>query len=280
MQSLDYHDVTRPLISDEYYENEESSSVAKPNHKWYLELASIFFFVKGSTLYLICSISDHHYALQQMGLPPELRGVDDDAAWRSYQGDASMRMEDDDYIEFASERVTWYQILYFFAAFSFVVTGILDMVEDRAAFHSLMVLAGAFGVASSIYIESDEKLSNILDCVSVHLFLFEGLALFESRRELSEATKWYRGMVLFANGQFLLGSLIDVVVRVTVVTCLTLYFSSCYNCTLLYSIICKDVIFYCASHYRGLESDDEYSFDCVRYVVVELLSHHSWSVCL
>ena len=279
MQSLDYHDVTRPLLSDEYYGNDassssSSSSVAASNHKWCLELASIFFFVKGSSLYLICSISDYRYAVQQMGLPPELRGVDDDATWKKYQGDASSR-EDDDYIDFTSDRVTWYQILYFSAALSFVISGLLDMVESRAVFHSLMVLAGVFGVASSIYIESDEKLSNILDCVSVHLFLLEGLALFEkeNRRELSEATRWYRRTVLFANGQFILGSLLDVVVRVGC------YLLDSYFCTFL-NFICKDIIFHCPSLCRGLESDDEYSFDCFGYVVVELLSHFSWGVCL
>eukprot|EP00956_Cyclotella_meneghiniana_P015626 scaffold24040_cov74-Cyclotella_meneghiniana.AAC.2 len=136
MQSLDYHDVARPLLSDEYYGNDaslsssSSSSVAASNHKWCLELASIFFFVKGSSIYLICSISDYRYAVQQMGLPPELRGVDDDATWKKYQGDASTR-EDDDYIDFTSDRVTWYQILYFSAAFSGVWCGLRNLYRER-----------------------------------------------------------------------------------------------------------------------------------------------------
>jgi hypothetical protein len=84
---------------------------------------------------------------------------------------------DDDYVFGlgpSNIQVSEYQIFYFFAALCFLILGMLDFVREKAPFHLLMTLAGAFGVASAIFVEEDIRISNILDCVSVHLFLFEG----------------------------------------------------------------------------------------------------------
>jgi hypothetical protein len=70
-----------------------------------------------------------------------------------------------------------------------------------------MTLAGASGVASAIFVEEDIRISNILDCVSVHLFLFEGIFLLSNdrQRELADDAKWTRRSIIFADSQFVLG---------------------------------------------------------------------------
>jgi hypothetical protein len=87
---------------------------------------------------------------------------------------------DDDYVfEVGSSniQVSEYQLLYLFASLAFVFTGMIDLVREKKTFHLLMILAGAFGVASAVFVEEDIHLSNILDCISVHLFLLEGMRL-------------------------------------------------------------------------------------------------------
>jgi hypothetical protein len=220
MQSLSYHehDPHRPLLADDYDESDAppaTSSVTASKYSWYIELASILFFIKGSALYLTCAIYDYKWALQQMSLPPELRGVDDDTVWRKYQGTASA--DDDILVQIAANGITRYQTLYFFAALSFVMTGILDMMEEKAAFYAFMILAGLFGVASAIYVKSDEHLSDVLDCISVHLFLLEGIVLFlNSYMRGVEERRWYRRIILFSDAQFILGSFLDVMVSTCV----------------------------------------------------------------
>ena len=124
---------------------------------------------------------------------------------------------DDDYVfevGTSNIQVSEYQILYFFASLCFLLLGVVDLAREKAPFHLLMILAGIFGVASSVYIEEDIHLSNILDCVSVHLFLFEGISLLfkDRQRELFDEEKWTKWAFIFADSQFLLGAIIDVVV--------------------------------------------------------------------
>ncbi|KAL7474578.1 hypothetical protein ACHAW6_000549, partial [Cyclotella cf. meneghiniana] len=107
--------------------------------------------------------------------------------------------------------VSEYQVLYFFAALCFVFTGILDLAVEKAPLHVLMILAGSFGVASAVFVE-DVRLSNNLNAVSVHLFLFEGVGLLSKvrDRELLEEGKWTKRLMIFAGSEFLLGAIIDV----------------------------------------------------------------------
>ena len=217
MQSLSYHDdPSIPLLVDDYAQCNESdgptSTTTESRFKWYIELGSLVFFIKGSVLYLILSIYDYQYALKQMDIPPELRGVDDDTVWQKYQGSEST---DDDFM-YQTTGITQYQTIYFFAAFSFVMSGIFDLIEEKAPFHVLMILAGAFGVAAAVFVESDVQLSNILDGVSVHLFLLEGVLLLREicKQDLSEDHKCYIYWILFAHAQFFAGSVLDVLVRV------------------------------------------------------------------
>jgi len=125
---------------------------------------------------------------------------------------------DDDYVfQVGSSGDVWvsrYQILFFFAALCFVGVGVLDLLRERHAFHTLMILAGVFGVVSAVYVEEDIRLSNIFNCVSVHLFLFEAVTLFgEHKRSAisSEAPKWVKRCGVLGDLEFIVGAFVDVI---------------------------------------------------------------------
>lgn len=126
---------------------------------------------------------------------------------------------DDDYIfRVGSSKydVSEYQLLFFLASLCFVFLGIIDLARQNAPFHLLMILAGVFGVASAVFIEENIHLSNSLDCVSVHLFAFEAVALLFKDRMKEYDEKWIRQAVLLADWQFLAGAFLDIVVSVTI----------------------------------------------------------------
>jgi len=131
---------------------------------------------------------------------------------------------DDDYVfqvggSTSDVWVSEYQILYFFAALSFVFVGILDLVRDRHIFHILMILAGVFGVISAVYVEENFYLSDVFNCVSVHLYLLESFLLYgEHKRSAisTEAPKWMKYSNISGDLAFVIGALIDVIVRPTV----------------------------------------------------------------
>ena len=89
--------------------------------------------------------------------------------------------EDDDYVFLVSSaRDVWvsrYMILYFAAALCFVLVGWIDWYRERKAFHMFMILAGLFGLISSMLVEKDRTASTACNLVSVHFFFLEGLNL-------------------------------------------------------------------------------------------------------
>ena len=122
---------------------------------------------------------------------------------------------DDDYIfQVGSSKydISEYQLLFFLASLCFVFLGIIDLLRQNAPFHLLMILAGVFGVASAVFIEENIHLSNSLDCVSVHLFAFEAVALLFKNRMKEYDEKWIRQAVLLADWQFFGGAVLDIVV--------------------------------------------------------------------
>ena len=128
---------------------------------------------------------------------------------------------DDDYLFDAdpSEAEVWvsqYQVIYFFAALCFLLTGFLELYIERHVFHVLMILAGAFGMASAIFVESDVMLSNIFNAVSVHLYLLEGLSWFSDFRRSAfevEYGKWMNRFIMLGDLEFVIGALADVIAR-------------------------------------------------------------------
>jgi hypothetical protein len=181
-----------------------------------MEFASRIIFLLGSTIFLVLSAWDYQWANKEMELPDGSRGRrsldDDDYVFHNNGGYVA---DDDDIFSVGPRGISKYQLLFFFASMCMLVCGFLDMVEDRAAFHSLLILGGAFGVASTIYVENDIDLCNTLDFVSVHFYLVDGFAMLHHSfyRELPKDKKCYRAIIMSADAQFVFGSFLDVAVR-------------------------------------------------------------------
>jgi hypothetical protein len=86
---------------------------------------------------------------------------------------------------------------------------LFDLAREKALFHLLVILAGLFGILSAVYLEENLNLSNILDCISVHLFLLEGV--LSVKRGLTDHDSWYKILIIFADSEFICGAVIDVV---------------------------------------------------------------------
>jgi hypothetical protein len=176
-----------------------------------MELASRIIILFGSTVFLVLSVWDYQWANKESELPDGSRGRraldDDDFVMHNNGGYAA---DDDDIFSVGASGISKYL---FWASMCMLVCGFLDMVEDRAAFHALLILAGAFGVASTIRVENDNVLCNTLDFVSVHFYLVDGIAMI---RHSPKDKKCYRRVIMSADAQFVLGSFLDVAVRFAV----------------------------------------------------------------
>ena len=148
----------------------------------------------------------------------------DKASWDAVDPDnpyVAYQSYDDDYlfpVNGNQESDLWvsrYQIIYFCAAFMFVISGFLYMLQERSFFHILMVLAGVFGLLSAIFVEGDVKTSNILSLVSVHFFMAESFYLFGSHKQAEVAAgdhlRCLTTTLVFGDLQFALGAVLDVV---------------------------------------------------------------------
>lgn len=106
--------------------------------------------------------------------------------------------------------ISKYSILYFDAALGFVIVGILDYMNSPGLLSATFIVAGLAGVASALLVEWDEWISNILNSVSVHLFLFEAIGLLY-RHGSDRDTMLLRCFILFGDVSFLAGTLGDVI---------------------------------------------------------------------
>lgn len=218
--------LTRSLISDEFIEPDrhgefieqfaiEGCDVRLKGFRWYTELSSRLIFFIGSGLFLHLSVLDYIWANDETEIIDSKgrRAVDDDTKGEKYGGHA---MDDDFLFQFhtgSEGGVSTYQLIFFWASVCMMLSGILDIVEENAAFHALLIMGGAFGVASSIYVESDLHLCNTLDFVACHMFLADGIAVLYQTFyiDLPPGMKCYRLVIMSANAQFIFGSFLDVV---------------------------------------------------------------------
>ncbi|KAL7528550.1 hypothetical protein ACHAWF_002604 [Thalassiosira exigua] len=125
---------------------------------------------------------------------------------------------DDDFVflvgNTADVWVSRYQIVYFFAALNFVFVGLIDLYVERCLFHVCMILAGTFGLISAVFVEESMRASNVLNLISVHLFLLEGFALFGQHKRAPVSAGSGTGLkrvVLLGDAQFILGAFFDVI---------------------------------------------------------------------
>jgi hypothetical protein len=139
-----------------------------------LTLWSNIMFVIGACFYVTMAAVGLQFEIQVQDYPDEVLVSQDDDIWVQYG------FQDDYILNFGDEEtgvwVTRYTTLYFLAAFCFLLTGFLDYGEKPSLMAANFIMAGAFGVASATVSQKDERLSDILNCVSVHLFCLEAMS--------------------------------------------------------------------------------------------------------
>jgi hypothetical protein len=144
-----------------------------------LSLASNMCFVVASCFYLALAARELDYSIITQDLSDDVLLADDDYTWQM-----EAPFVGDDYM-FATNGgavlVSHYQMLYFAGALCFVCSGLLDCIKEPGWLGVVLILAGAFGLASAMLVEKNVYQSAVLNSVSVHLFLLEALGLFFER---------------------------------------------------------------------------------------------------
>jgi hypothetical protein len=203
----------------------------------YYELSSTSnaIFAVASFLYLALSVSDFHcyQYYKNRNIPLDIQYANDDVKWWQYYNETgqiptSVNDADDDKVRnewfhstFYYDRVgiITYSITSFFAAFGFLLTGIIEIKLAKGmwytALYSLMILAASLGIASAILTELNPFWSNILNTVSVHLFAMEGVSLVFGGRNGGKDDYYLgrKGAILMKLGDlsFMFGTCGDVV---------------------------------------------------------------------
>lgn len=191
--------------------NEHEKTARLARRFFRLTLLSNIFFVIASGLYLALAVVDLDYEKEVQNIPEEVQAVDDYFSWWPYYDHAGQGGQyNDDYVLTVrgDVEVSKYQIIYAFAALCYVVTGIFDLILYPGILCTFLIMAGGFGLASAMFVETDEQLSETLNVVSVHLFLIEAFALFYRIGYAADIKRWVR----LAEFLFFLGAVLDVVI--------------------------------------------------------------------
>jgi len=210
--------------------NDNNSSSSSNNNK--LHLISTWFFLLGTCLYIAVAVTElQFFASLPEKVPTQVLYADDDYTWWDFLNETdggpiapndwysnnNRTFLTDDYVfparpfqaaaetdqevlETTTTTTAWvsrYQILYFAAAFCFLVTGSLEVLLavthgypwTTKVLYGIMVLASLFGIGSSMLVEWDSHLSSILNSVSVHLFALEAIfiALMNAEQENNDS---------------------------------------------------------------------------------------------
>lgn len=179
--------------------------------KWQITSAATF--VISSVLYLAMASMLIDYYWETKDIPRAVYNADDDATWWNYFVNCTddgfipenVTNADDDYTwmnwynysafpeddniwlpkianqdaPFPEPYVSKYMILYFWAAFGFMVTGVIEICLSRKApwvvrsLYWMMFIAASFGVVSAILTNKNPLWSNICNCISVNLWALE-----------------------------------------------------------------------------------------------------------
>eukprot|EP00978_Attheya_sp_CCMP212_P004390 scaffold9594_cov54-Attheya_sp.AAC.1 len=142
------------------------------------------------------------WELVNEGIPPWVMEADDVYTWYYY----APQVEDDFVFNVGTTWVSRYQMVFFVAAFSFVITGALSMARVGGCLDSIMLVAGIFGLASAMTMHHDEQITLILSMISVHLFCLEAITVI-FRGTFSGSLKFWFWL---SDGCFLLATILEV----------------------------------------------------------------------
>lgn len=200
-------------------DDDDDTTAEFRNSKWYIISAAIFVFSSILYLGMACMVMDLYWFYKDV--PREVYFADDDASWWNYFVNCTddgfmpenVTMADDDYTwyewynntAFFDDDTVWtprianenapgyeaqvskYMLLYFSAAFGFLITGLIEVVLARNSrflyrmLYYLMMLAAAFGLVSAILTNKDPLWSNITNCISTNLWALEAIAILYQR---------------------------------------------------------------------------------------------------
>uniref|UniRef100_A0A7S2U801 Transmembrane protein n=1 Tax=Attheya septentrionalis TaxID=420275 RepID=A0A7S2U801_9STRA len=183
-------------------ENKREEKEKMNTRLWRLTISSNVFFLIGSVFYFWISVLDLRWELVNEGIPPWVMEADDVYTWYYY----APQVEDDFVFNVGTTWVSKYQMLFFVAAFSFVITGALAMARVGGCLDSIMLVAGIFGLASAMTLHHDERITLILSSISVHLFCLEAITVFFRRRVSGSLKFWF----WLSDGVFLLATTLGV----------------------------------------------------------------------
>jgi hypothetical protein len=188
-------------------------------------------------------------------MPSNITDYTDDYTWYYYGWT-------DDYVFQTPNKGTYvskYQIIYSIAAFLFIMVGVFDCFMRARLLATWFILAGSFGFASAAILESNERLSNIFNCVSVQIFCVEAFTLLLRRDEKGCIKSWLRMGDLF----FVCGTCIDVALSyiylfgtpTIALTKLGIFSASCW---LTCSVIYLSGTLYIRKYGGSYQDDDEW----------------------
>ena len=101
-----------------------------------------------------------------------------------------------------------YRLIYIFAAWFFVLTGLIEWWFLGEWYPLVFVAAGVFGFVSALNVLSNVFYSNIFNCASINCFFIEALFMIWYR---FRGPKDYRISMIVADASFALGSIIELV---------------------------------------------------------------------
>lgn len=190
---------------------------------------------------MVLSVLDYKWAQELLSLPTWVMTADDDATLYTYIAENDDHIYADDYVpnlQMNGAPVSQYQLIYLAGSLCFTVSGSLDVISEQSLWPSFRLLAGAFGVASAVYISgNDFELSNVFNLVSVHCYVVDSLTMFRHNRCCAvtmEAGKWTNKYLLLGDFAYFSGSVIDVVVRTH-----CMLFSECFVHVISNSDVCS-----------------------------------------
>jgi hypothetical protein len=203
MGTQDDHNEAEVDLSDEKELVEDTFDDEKESYGF--NLSSGIFFVVASVLYVWLSVVGFDYEYEIQDIPDDVLEADDLLSWAPYIKDGSY--EDDSVFHAGDTWVSRYQILYFAAAICFVITGVLECFIQPGFLGACFTLAGLFGVASAMYVESDDYIASVLNSVSVHLFMLEAFSLLYHH----DYTGWIKYYIRVGDIFWVGGTVMDVV---------------------------------------------------------------------
>jgi hypothetical protein len=221
---------------DEEFDDDGNSISEFNASKWHIVSAAIF--VISSLLYLAmaCMVMDNYWWYKDV--PRNVYWADDDSTWWNYfvncTDDAFMPvnvtnanddytwMEWYNYTAFPEDDIVWlpriadenapgyepyvskYMILYFWAAFGFLITGLIEIALQRKAslmirvLYYLMMLAAIFGLVSAILTNKSPFWSNVANIISTNLWALEAIFIVLQRIQgTSDASDYDHSQFIF-----------------------------------------------------------------------------------